>query len=245
MIRWFTEDELAFINKFFYRSQLIGIGNKCKCRTKRQLIDHKIITKKSKSWVLSDEYKRMFDSWMNAECVVNFNNINDEQIIILLNPTHIIYMKKTPLYIKTTYYNYVTTELRSIIMSELELPVDYRNDICVEFELCISQHEWDKIKTLHGQCGVHEYKNENLSNMNALLFFCNRMIDGQFSTIHIAYPKQENHHEYIYISHHHNDVYVLKKSVNLNNNHITIGTSNVFKILSRVLPTFEKKITSV
>ena len=245
MIRWFTEDELSFINKTFYHSQLIGIGNKCKLRTKRQLINHNILTKQSKSWVLVDEYKRMFDSWLDAECVVCFKNTNGDKIVVLLNSTHIIYMKTTPLYIKTTYYNYVSTELRSIIMSELELPADYHNDICVEFDLCVSQYEWDKIKTLHGQYRVHEYQNECLKNMHALLFFCNRMIDGCCSTIHIFYPKEENHNEYLYISHHHNDVCALKKYINNHSVDITIGTSNVFKMLSLVLPTFNKDTPSI
>ena len=244
MIRWFTEDELAFINKNFYSSKLIGIGNKCKHRIKRQLIEHKILVKQNKSWILSDEYKRMFDSWLTAECVVDFKNINNDQIIVLLTLEHIIYIKKTPLYIKTTYYNYVNTELRSIVMSELELPADYRNDICMEFNLSISQHEWDKIKTLHNQCRVHEYENGILSNMHGLLFFCNRMIDGKFLTLRISYPKETNHNEYLYISHHHNDVHVLKKSISDDGIYITRGTSNVFKILSKVLPTFEKEIPS-
>ena len=84
MIRWFTEDQLASIDQSVYSSKLIGIGNKCKHRIKRQLIEHKILVKQNKSWILSNEYKRMFDSWLSAECVVDFKNVNNDQIIVLL-----------------------------------------------------------------------------------------------------------------------------------------------------------------
>ena len=236
MTHSFTEKELTFINKTFYnyslpclKGKVLGFG------LAKHLQKHGITTKENKKLVLSSDYKKMFDSWLHAEHVISLKNKNQEQIIALFNKDYLVIVHKTMFCITVTHTPYFNTELRSLIISELELPVDYRNNKDIEFLLSVSQDEWDTIRNLHAKNNLNEYRNDNLINTISLQTFCDVMIDGTFDTIRMYHFTGDETNEYLYVSYRDNDVFILKKSINNISTVITIGTSNVFKIIFDML----------